>query len=56
MKAHKGDFKMKETNDDFEQYLEDLTQDIADSFVIRPDHDPYSLWTDFIMSRFTKVV
>ena len=32
---------MKNTNDDFEQYLEELTQDIIDAFTVKPDRNPY---------------
>ena len=47
---------MNNTNDDFEQYLEELTQDIINAFIARSDRSPSMSWTDFIMSRFMRVL
>lgn len=41
---------------DFEKYLEELTQEIIDAFTVEPDRNPSMFWTDFIMSRSMRVL
>lgn len=42
--------------DDFERHLEELTKEIIEAFTVRPDRNPSTPWTDFIMSRFMRVL
>lgn len=47
---------MKNTNDDFEKYLEELTQEIIDAFSVEPDREPSMSWEEFIIRRFQRVL
>ena len=47
---------MKKTNDDFEQYIEELTQEIIDAFTVEPDRSPSMSWEEFIIRRFRRVL
>jgi len=42
--------------ENFEQYIERLTQEIIDAFTVEPDRNPSMFWTDFIMFRFMRVL
>ena len=41
---------------DFEKYLEELTQEIIDAFTVKPDRKPSMSWEDFITRRFRRVL
>ena len=43
-------------DENFEQYIERLTQEIIDAFTDEPDRNPSMFWTDFIMSRSMRVL
>jgi hypothetical protein len=43
-------------DENFEQYIEGLNQEIIDAFTVEPDRNPSMFWTDFIMSRFMRVL
>ena len=43
-------------DENFEQYIEGLTQEIIDAFTVEPDRNPSMFCTDFIMSRFMRVL
>ncbi len=45
-----------DTNDDFENFLEELTQEIIDAFITRPNRNPSTSWEKFIIRRFQRVL
>ena len=47
---------MKNTTDDFEKYLEELTQEIIDAFAVEPNRNPSMSWEEFIIRRFRRVL
>lgn len=44
------------TNEDFEQYLEELTQENIDAFSVEPDRNPSMSCEEFITRRFQRVL